>query len=719
MATTIPDAVLEAASASGIPIERSEAIPIEPPAKLKGKARLKHSLQRISSTPSLAQFGRRRATSNPYGGSRGALSCVSLASAGSPANYGNSYSSNSSGGGYSTAPTSVPSTPGLETPFVNGSYGRLAVRKVEHGMNGSSTPGTSTPTSAVPLDMRPISRGALSPLSASTAMPEILEDYFSLPIPAPKPIRVRRANFDFWGEMPHEIKLAIFTHLEPKQLVRASIVSKDFHKMCFDGQLWTCFDASEFYKDIPAESLAKIIMAAGPFVKDLNLRGCIQVEHYKRADLIVKACRNLKNATFEGCRNFQRSTLHSLLKTNERLANLNLTGLVAVTNGTCRIIAQSCPSLEMFNVSWCTHMDARGIKAVILGCPNLRDLRAGEVKGFNDIGLAQDIFETNRLERLVLSGCADITDEALTTMIAGQEPETDILTELPLVPVRKLRHLDLSRCNHLTSVGVKVLAGLVPDLEGLQLSGCTALTDTAISSLLGTTPRLTHLDLEELAELTNTVLSEDLAKAPCAPILEHLSISYCENLGDTGMLPVIRACTSLKSVDMDNTRISDLVLAEAAAMVRSRSSRTTCMRSRPIVGLRMVVFDCQNVTWTGIREVLSRNSEVKKPTGDQTAVTYPTEIIALKCFYGWQQTVSQHTVRVLKGDLPAASRLERKWGEYMMATEEAGAGGAGARRRRRRAREAAMLHADEEEGGMGMGGIGRRRRARSNGCAVM
>lgn len=82
-------------------------------------------------------------------------------------------------------------------------------------------------------------------------------------------------------------------------------------------------------------------------------------------------------------------------------------------------------------------------------------------------------------------------------------------------------------------------------------------------------------------------------------------------------------------------------------------------------------------------------------------------------------TVNEHTTRVLKGDLPAASRLERKWGEYMMASEEAGAGGAGSRRRRRRAREARMLHADEEEGGVGMDGIGRRRRARSTGCQIM
>jgi F-box/leucine-rich repeat protein 2/20 len=708
MANTLPDMAIEAVSPASIPIEHSEAIAIEPPSKLKGRAKFLQGLHRISSSPSIAQIGRRRAVSNPYSG-RGTLSCVSLASGSSPRNSDNSYSSQSSGGGYSTAPTSIPGTPG-DAPFLDGIPNRLIER-------GALTPGTSTPTSSLPLEMRPHSRGGLSPLSAHSAIPELLEDYFSLPIATSK--AARRSNLDFWGEMPHEIKLSVFSYLQPKELVRASAVSKAFHKICFDGQLWTCFDASEFYKEIPAESLAKIIVAAGPFVKDLNLRGCVQVEHYKRAEVVVKACRNLINATLEGCRNFQRSTLHSLLKSNERLANLNLTGLTAVTNGTCKVIAQSCPSLETFNVSWCTHMDARGIKTVIQGCPKLRDLRAGEIRGFNSIELAQDIFETNRLERLVLSGCVDMTDQAFQTMIVGQDPEIDILTDIPMVTTRKLRHLNVTRCKLLTSNGIKTLANLVPELEGLQLGGCTAINDNGLSDLLATTPRLTHLDLEELPELTNSLLSEHLAKAPCAPNLQHLSISYCENLGDTGMLPVIRACTSLQSVDMDNTRISDLVLAEAASMVRARSARTTCARSRPRISLRMIVYDCQNVTWTGIREVLSRNSEVKKPTGTQAGPTYPTEIIALKCFYGWQMTVEESTRRILRGDLHAAKTLERKWAEYMMANEEAGAAGAGLRRRRRRAREAQMLHADEEEGGVGMGGIGRRRRARSNGCALM
>ncbi|PVH84620.1 putative F-box/LRR-repeat protein 2 [Cadophora sp. DSE1049] len=703
MSSPFPDMILEAGSSADMPVEHSEAIAIDRP-KLKGRAKLLHNLQRISSSPSLAQLGRRRATSNPYSG-RTTLSCVSLANGSSPRNYDSSYNSQSSGAGYSTAPTSVPNTPGFDGPSFEDNI--LPIRRIEQG---TLTPGTSTPTSALPL--LPRSRG-----NTQSAIPEIYEDYFSLPVAAPK--RVRRANFDFWGELPHEVKLSILAFLTPKELVRASAISQAFHKACFDGQLWTCFDASEFYTDIPAESLAKIIVAAGPFVKDLNLRGCVQVEHYKRAEVVVKACRNLINATLEGCKNFQRPTLHNLLKTNERLAHLNLTGLNAVTNGTCKIIAQSCPLLEMFNVSWCTHMDARGIQSVILGCPKLKDLRAGEVTGFWNVDLAQSIFDTNQLERLVLSGCHDLNDEAFRIMFTGKDPELDILTDIAIVPARKLRHLDLSRCSRLTSAGVKTLAHLVPNLEGLQLSGCPTLTDAALEGVLATTPRLTHLDLEELSELTNTLLSETLAKAPCAPNLEHLSISYCENLGDTGMLPVIRACTSLRSVDMDNTKISDLVLAEAASMVRARSARTTSTRARPRISLQMIVFDCSNVTWTGIREVLSRNSEVRKPNGSDQGATYPTEIIGLKCFYGWQMTVDEHQKRIMRGDLPAAGRLVRKWTSWMMANEEAGAAGVGARRRRRRAREAQMMHADEEEGGAGMGGIGRRRRARSNGCQIM
>ncbi|OTB08025.1 hypothetical protein M426DRAFT_71449 [Hypoxylon sp. CI-4A] len=649
------------------PIDEESPVvtPLENRPKEKRRQRLLQGIQRMSSSPSLQQIGRSRSSSSPYA-TRGSLSCVSLASTPPFAQY---PSGSVTPGYFSNGQSSAPGTPAAEFPAFEGIETRIA-RKVANLSSPHLSPGTA-------------------------------------PLPAEK------MPFDFWGRMPEEIRLHILSFLRPKELIRSSRVNKEFHKFCFDGQLWTHFDVSEFYIEIPAEALAKIILSAGPFVKDLNIRGCLQLDHQDRAEVLVKSCKNLVNATLEGCRNFQRNTLHNLIRGNGKLANLNLTSMAAVTNSTCKIISQHCPQLETLNVSWCKHMDAKGVKMVVLGCPKLRELRAGEVKGFTNLAVAEAIFSTNNLERLVLSGCTDLNDEAFKTMIHGSRPEIDLLTDRPIVPPRKLRHLDISRCSQLTSEAVAVLGHLVPDLEGLQLSGCISLTDAALQPILATTPRLTHLELEDLSELTNDILSEHLAKAPCAPRIEHLSISYCENLSDLGMLPVMKNCVSLQSVDMDNTRIGDLVLTEAASMVRLRSARTSKHGSRPHIGLRLVVYDCQMVTWTGVREILSWNAGIRRPS--ETSATYPTEIIGLKSFYGWQQTVEQHTQRVLRGDFAAATKLEKRWADYMQAVEEAGAGGAGSRRRRRRAREAQMLHADEEGGAAG------RRRARTvaAACAVM
>lgn len=705
-----PSSPVEAAELN---VEHSEAIIIEQPVKRKGRQRILQSLQRMSSSPSLAQLTRKRASSNPYGGSRGTISCVSFASP-STASYGGSYSSQLSGGP-STAPTSVPGTPASEP--LDAMSPRLAVRKAQ-GAHAAYFANHGPMTCPIPGEvLRPMSRGTPSNLRLHSDIIEIEEDYFSRPIGQTRVETARRAKLDFFGDLPHEIQLAIFRYLTPKELVRTSIVSKQFRRFCYDGQLWTSVDASGYYKDIPAESLTQIIRGAGPFVKDLNLRGCVQVEHYQRADIVVESCKNLVNATLEGCRNFRRQTLHKLLESNSRLAHVNLTGLVAVNNHTCKVVARNCPQLESLNVSWCTHMDARGIKTILRSCPNLKDLRAGEIRGFSNPEIAEAVFLCENLERLVLSGCSDINDETLKIMMTGIDPEMDILEDRAIVPVRKLRHLDLSRCPLITDAGLKNLAFNVPDMEGLQLSGLVELTDSAFQQLLLTTPHLTHLDLEDLSQLTNDFLAENLAKAPCASRLEHLSISYCDALGDVGVLPLIKACSNLRSIDMDNTRISDLVLAEAASMVRARSLANTAGGS-PRVTLNMVVFDCQNVTWTGVREVLSRNAEIRMPS--RLTQSYPSEVIGLKCFYGYQQTVEEHTKRVLAGQYDAAASLERAWADYMQAQEEAGTSGAHVRRRRRRLREAAMVH-DEEGGfgGNGMEGIGRRRRARSGPCLVM
>jgi len=412
---------------------------------------------------------------------------------------------------------------------------------------------------------------------------------------------------------------------------------------------------------------------------------------------------------------------------------LNLGGLKSVTNSAMKIIGQYCPRVEVLNVPWCNNVDTRGLRHVVEGCTLLRELNVGEMRGWDVIEVMQAIFERNNLERLVLMRCDSLTDDSLRALIVGKDPEIDFLTGRPSVPPRRLKHLDLTKCRSITDAGAKVLAHNVPNLAGLQLSLCTALTDAPLLDLLPTVPVLTHLDIDEVEHLTNATL-QCLANSPCKETLQHLGLSYCENLGDAGMLPVLKSCTKLQTLDMDNTRISDLVLAEAAALVRARNQlveRRLRAGEKPSLGLRVVAYDCSNVTWMGVREILSRNAEpvrayqTRDREGDgqeRPTLTYPPTYLSLKAFYTWQPTVDQHTKRVAKGDFAAANRLERKWADWMMLSEEAGVGGG--RRRRRRARLAAQEHVDEEAG-VGAEGVNPRtgrRRARSGpgqGCAVM
>lgn len=707
--------------------------------KLKGRERLLARLHRISSSPSVARLSTTR--SRTYNGTgKGSISCISLNSAssvGGPA-FGQSLTREYSSG-YATPPSSAVCTPGIQIPL----FDENARLRYFPGHDGKLS-------AAVPSDLRPTSKSGLA-----QGIAEVDEDYFSRPVTKETQ---QRKDFNFWRELPSELKTEILAYLEPREIVRCSLVSKSWHQMCFDGQLWSNLDTTGFYQDISADALVRIITSAGPFVRDLNLRGCVQLREKWAHRGLSDACKNLENFSLEGCR-IDRASIHNFLWSNSRLVDINLSGLAGATNHGLKIIAGNCPKLEALNISWCNNITAQGVRKVIEGCPLLKDLRAGEIRGWDDMDLMHEIFMRNSLERLVLMNCDTLTDASLGVLIEGRDNEIDYLSGRPIVPPRKLKHLDLTRCRGITDQGVRTFVHNLPEVEGLQLSKCRGIIDATLTELLPTMPRLTHLDLEELEDLSNAVL-QTLASSPCAKRLRHLSISYCENMGDTGMLPVLKACTNLRSLEMDNTRVGDLVLAEAATMVRARAGRTTIQGPfqsgkgsyKPAVGLRLVAYDCQNVTWTGVREILSRNADVSilttpisLPVVDKAAEsssstnssvenlcvpsrrhvvrssTFPTEVIQLKCFYTYQPTVEEHTKRVMRGDFMAARRLERKWAEFMIATEEAGALGAGQRRRRRRAREAAMMHADEEDistPGSGVGG-GRRRRARSGGCAVM
>ncbi|RVD80605.1 uncharacterized protein DFL_008499 [Arthrobotrys flagrans] len=514
---------------------------------------------------------------------------------------------------------------------------------------------------------------------------------------------------NFLEILPGEICLQVLSYLEPKELIRCSMVNKALGRLCFDGQLWSVLDTGTFYKKIPAYQLTKLISLSGSFIRYLNLRGCVQLQNEFYA--ITATCNNLVSASLEGC-SLSRPTVHRLITNNNHLIHLNISGLEAVTNVTCKHIAESCRQLTTLDVSFCANMDARGIRKIVESCTFLTDLRAAECLGIDDESTLESIFKTNTLERLLLGGCDALTDESIRILVEGIEADIDPLTDRTTAPARRLKHLNLSKCRGLTDLALKHLAYNVPNLEGLELSHVAELTDEGLSDLLPTIPKLSHLDLEECSNVTNDVLVE-LSKAPCAKSLRHLQLSFCENVSDEGMIPIIKNCSALRNLELDNTRITDAFLAEASTAVRSRVSSNSTSR-KPRVGLRLVCFDCVNVNWIGIQYVLSANSthttdsKIGKTNKNSTNLAPCREVIHLKCYYGWQQTADQHLKLVLRGDMASAKWLEDRWADHMTSNEDTTQS---SRRRRRRAREAAMLDFDDGHDG--------RRRRRTGGCSIM
>lgn len=569
----------------------------------------------------------------------------------------------------------------------------------------------------------------------------------------PEPTKPSR-QIDFWNDVPDEIKVNIFRHLSPKEVIRCSAVSKRWNRMCYDGQLWTSLDTSEFYRDIPSDVLIKIITAAGPFVRTMNLRGCLQMhdQWVINGNRLSDACRNLTTLSVEDCR-IDRSSIHYFLLRNPHLISINMSKMSTINSSALKIIAHSCPALQHLNVSWCNNIDARGLKRIVESCPNLTTLKASELRGLDDHSLMIELHKHTGLKQLVLDYSASLSDDSLRFLFHGVDPQMDWLTGRPVTKPRKFLHLDVSSCPRLTDAGLQSIAYNVPNLQVLRAAECHSLTDGAFTLILESTPQLKYLDIDELEHVTNTTLT-NLAKAPCTATLEHLSVSYCEDLGDIGMLAVLKACKKLNSVVADNTRISDLCLMEACAQIKSRGGIKTgeaTTKVLPRTGMNFVCYDCSHVTWAGVREVLVRNSEMCRAAANAKAAvdasnetdsttTVTPQIVSLKTFFGYQQTVNEHTKRLLRGDVRRAIRLERKWTEYMMASEEAGTVGGGVRRRQRRLREARRVYDDEGDavlggngGGMGEDDdgdvdgedsgeefvVGGRRRARSGGCVVM
>ncbi|KAK0481806.1 hypothetical protein IW261DRAFT_1334115 [Armillaria novae-zelandiae] len=427
-----------------------------------------------------------------------------------------------------------------------------------------------------------------------------------------------------------------------RELVKLSRVSKSWQMLLSDGQLWRRLDLRSFC-NVPKTLILRLTSVAGPFITSLNFAGHVFLLSTTLTDVTDHLCvqrtssngvlfTQLTALSFRGCTMLTIQSLHYLLRCSPALEKLDVKGLHIVTNATCEVLAASCPRLTNLNMSRCPGMDADGIynlcQAAISRKQTLlmRVLRLSGLKYVDDKTMAAVGKACPDLEVLDLSYCRQLHNSALEAFVACGEDE-NLGVETVVLNARQvgrdagdnnkyrrritqLRHISLSFCFLLTDIACSNLVHSVPRLEFLELAGIgDDLADEGLIRLLNTTPMIRRLDLEDAAQITDAVISaitpsvkaEDEASSNVRDVreaghaLEHLVISYASNVTEDALLTLIRACTRLKVLEADNTRIGARVFKEFIRLCRTREMSDS----------RIVAVDCRTIGEHVVKEMAS------------------------------------------------------------------------------------------------------------------
>lgn len=471
-----------------------------------------------------------------------------------------------------------------------------------------------------------------------------------------------------------------------RELVKLSRVSKAWHSLVFDGQLWMDVDLKAF-PNLPVPFLLRLAETLGPFIKIMDLTGYTKLDHGTLGQVTTSLCvrsaptidfayTQLLDVNLTGCNALTTQALHNLVIHSPFLRSLCVKGLKAADNTTFDVLAL-CPHLTSLNMSRCSNINGDGLHRyanAVLGRHGqlaLKELRLCGLEGIYDEVLRVLGRAAPSLEILDLSYSRSLHNSALEAFVACTEEEKS--TESVVLTAReagreardsgryrrritRLKHLSLSNCKLLTDIACSNLAYAVPRLELLELASIgTAMKDEGLVRLLETTPLLRKLDLEDDADITDAVLSaltpspqEGTGSGSTQPpqtgqALEHLVVSFAVGLSNEAFLPLICNCPRLRVLEADGTSISGVVLKEFVRQARERNA----------FDATLVAIDCRAVGEGSVKDVAAttrprkgwrawdarklayldgRDKEELKVGQDEC----DEKRIVLKSFYNWQ-----------------------------------------------------------------------------------
>ncbi|XP_038596528.1 leucine-rich repeat-containing protein 29 [Tachyglossus aculeatus] len=343
---------------------------------------------------------------------------------------------------------------------------------------------------------------------------------------------------------------------------------------------------------------------------------------------LLMGCRTLRTLDLSGANNLFVNGLLLALPTDYQqaqealsgLRELNLSSLRYLTDLTFNRLCNCAPKLEYISLARC-HMlfeyDPNYGTAIPVNSPTTLSFR-------NLLNFVQ--------ERASYLRGLDLSDTKITPEVLASLGEMDGL---------HLEKLVLQGCRELTDDSVITLCRLQPGLTTLNIDGCTELGDRAVVAVCQGMPRLRHLQIGRLQQLTDYGLSalgrlrelQILHMAECClicgegliqalgaekilPPITTLNLAYCALVKDVSVLPLV----SLLSRTL---RTLDLSLCTG---LTNKSLHAIFSQLPKLKSLHMAW--CKEITDRGLLGLLEYSSEVQDQKGEPLLEPWPSNLAA-------------------------------------------------------------------------------------------
>ncbi|KAJ0405294.1 hypothetical protein ATCC90586_007333 [Pythium insidiosum] len=266
-----------------------------------------------------------------------------------------------------------------------------------------------------------------------------------------------------------------------------------------------------------------------------------------------------------------RGRFHKVLDLRQHALDTGIT----VTDATVQEVVNAMPDLRGLRLTGCTAITDAGVWTIARQCAVLDTIFLAGCERVTELSL-RVLAHNCRLVTIDLSDCPQVDDSVLQTLAAGSWTlETFIIqrsrriTDAGIVKIaqccKRLRHLDVSECEHVGEYGDKALVEIgrcCHELEVLDLFGCRHVHDVGIKAVARGCPRLTTLKLTGCHGVSSAALR---VLAEQRPPLEILSLAGCVKTTNEDLDAIARNCPRIHWLDISGSPLIDATGVRALA----------------------------------------------------------------------------------------------------------------------------------------------------------